>query len=105
MSGYTSAYVTCDGKVPDDSAAGSHGCPARVEGGEYDGEVIYPATLAEARKLARRLGWTFVRYPRVPVLCDDYCPDHEDQARAKAGLRGVKIARPRASHPDSKQEG
>jgi hypothetical protein len=96
VSGYTSAYVTCDGRIPrPDTASGYRLCRARVEGGEYDGALIYPSTLAAARRLARKLGWTYVPYPHVPALADDYCPDHADQAQAKAEQRGVKITRPK----------
>jgi hypothetical protein len=97
VSGYTSAYLTCNGRDLDpDSATMGSSCPAKVEGGEHGHEWVVLRTVAEARELARKLGWTFVRWPyrsNVSLMSEDYCPAHRDQAQAKADEWGVKITR------------
>lgn len=103
MSGYTSAWLTCNGrdrgpdpKVPDTP------CPAKFEDGEQpDGSWAFPRTVAEARRLAKANGWLFVQHPRLKsLLSADFCPAHEDQARALAVEYGVKIARPKPKQED-----
>ena len=97
MSGYTSAYLVCNGRVSRPDPRPDLPCPAKVEGGEQSGgELVFPRTVAEARKLARKLGWTFVRYPgkRARSMDSDFCPDHQDQAQAAASEWGVKVTRP-----------
>lgn len=97
MTAGTNAYVRCDGTVATDlTDSGEMSCTARVEGGvQPDGTWVFPRTQTEARKLAGARGWFRVRHPRWRSWTEDFCPDHEDQAHAKAKEYGVKATRPK----------
>lgn len=94
MSVFTDAYVCCDGTIPSDATkSGTTGCREELKGGEQpDAPWVFPSNRAEARRLAKAHGWFFVRHPRLSSVTYDYCPAHEDQARAKADEYGVKLA-------------
>jgi hypothetical protein len=103
VSVYTSAHVECDATVPSAvTDSGTAQCPAEVKGGQQpDGSWVFPRTQVAARKLARSQGWLFVRYQRVSFLSKDYCPAHEDQARAAAEEFGYKLTLPKAKQEES----